>query len=130
MVQLNLFNITPLFLVTDVVKAAEHYRDKLGFRILDYYGDPPCFVFVTRGGVDIMLKLAEPPAQANPNGAYGVWDGYVWVSDIEAIHAELRGRGAKIVKEPTSAPYGAREMEVEDSSGYRICFAENVAKSE
>ena len=33
--------VTPLFLVSDVVRTAEHYRDHLGFRILNYYGGHP-----------------------------------------------------------------------------------------
>ena len=34
--------VSPLFLVPDVVSAAEFYRERLGFKILGYYGDPPC----------------------------------------------------------------------------------------
>src|ERR1700730_1115965 len=86
-------SVTPLFLVPDVMRAAEYYRDYLGFHILDYYGEPPCFVFVRRDRADIMLKLAESPDQVRPNGAHGVWDAYLWIDDFDAIREELAARG-------------------------------------
>src|SRR3990172_314169 len=89
--------VTPLFFVPDVVSAAEHYRDRLGFSILNYYGEPPCFVFVRRDQVDIMLKRAESAEQVRPNGIHGVWDAYIWVDDFDAIRQDLSNRSAKIV---------------------------------
>jgi catechol 2,3-dioxygenase-like lactoylglutathione lyase family enzyme len=43
----------PIFLVKDVVKAAEYYRDVLGFRFDRYWGEPPCFCTVWRDAVEI-----------------------------------------------------------------------------
>ena len=40
--------ISPCFLVDDVVKSAEYYRDVLGFHFERYWGEPPCFVIVIR----------------------------------------------------------------------------------
>jgi catechol 2,3-dioxygenase-like lactoylglutathione lyase family enzyme len=122
--------VNPLFLVPDVVKAAEHYRDRLGFRILNYYGDPPCFVFVRRDRVDLMLKQAASPDQVRPNGAHGVWDAYVWVDDFDAIRGELAARGARVVAESPATSYGTREIEVEDGNGYRLCFAQDTSQGE
>lgn len=118
--------IAPLFLVPDVVKAAEYYRDHLGFRILNYYGDPPCFVFVRRLHVEIMLKLATSPEQVRPNGAHDVWDAYIWVDDFERMREELETHGAKIVRITPKTFYNTREIEVDDCNGYRICFAQDV----
>src|SRR5262245_34494940 len=119
--------VNPLFLVPDVVGAAEYYRDRLGFQILNYYGDPPSFVFVRRDRVDIMLKRAEVADQVRPNGAHGVWDVYIWVDDFDAIRDELAARGAKVVGGSPATPYGTREVEVEDCNGYRLCFAQDIA---
>jgi catechol 2,3-dioxygenase-like lactoylglutathione lyase family enzyme len=121
--------VSPLFLVPDVVSAAEFYRDRLGFKILGYYGDPPCFVFVRRDRVDIMLKLAESHDQVRPNGAYGAWDAYIWVDDFDAIRQELSSRGARIVNESSATTYGTREIDVEDSNGYRLCFGQDTTNS-
>jgi hypothetical protein len=121
--------INPLFLVPDVVHAAEYYRDRLGFRILNYYGDPPCFVFVRRDRVDIMLKLADAPDQVRPNGAHGVWDAYIWVDDFNAIREELTARRASVIGESPATPYGTREIEVEDANGYHLCFAQDTSQN-
>jgi hypothetical protein len=52
--------VAPEFLVADVTKAAEHYRDKLGFRIVGYFfEDPPVFAMVGRDDQIIMLSLVE-----------------------------------------------------------------------
>lgn len=120
--------VTPLFLVPDVVRAAEHYRDQLGFSILNYYGEPPCFVFVRRDRVEIMLKRAESEEQVRPNGAHGVWDAYIWVDDFDAIRKDLFTRGAKIVSESPTTPYATREIDVEDCNGYRLCFAQDTSQ--
>ncbi len=42
----RLKGIAPQFVVPDVVRSAEHYRDTLGFTIADYFGDPPVFAIV------------------------------------------------------------------------------------
>jgi hypothetical protein len=51
--------VAPLFLVEDVVRAAEYYRDKLGFEIGPYFLDPPVFVIVRRNDLALMLSLME-----------------------------------------------------------------------
>jgi hypothetical protein len=110
--------IHPLFLVPDVVQTAEYYRDVLGFQILNYYGDPPCFVFVRRDRVDIMLKLAQSADQVQTNGRHGVWDAYLWVDDWEAIREELRQRKANIVGETPQTSYATKELDVEDATAF------------
>ena len=37
----------PVLLVKDVVAAAEHYRDRMGFRCERFWGDPPAFVILS-----------------------------------------------------------------------------------
>ena len=51
--QAQLKSIAPQFAVPDVIAAAEHYRDILGFRILGYFGQPPVFSIVGRDNVEI-----------------------------------------------------------------------------
>ena len=42
---------TPTSLVDDVFESAEFYRDVLGFRFEQFWGDPPRFVMVRRDRV-------------------------------------------------------------------------------
>jgi len=51
-------------------------------------------------------------------------DVYLYVDDLDDLHAELRGRGATIQAPPQVAPHGIREMVVEDLNGYRLAFGE------
>ena len=119
-------DVSPLFLVPDVVRAAEYYRDRLGFTVTSYYGDPPCFIIVHRDRVYLMLKLAEAPGGTRPNGAQGAWDAYLWFNDLDALREELVSRGANVLGAIRTTPYGTRELEVEDADAYRLCFAQDV----
>ena len=51
-------------------------------------------------------------------------DVYVYVDDLDALYADLKQRGAVITQPPSLAPYGIREIVVEDSNGYRLAFGE------
>jgi hypothetical protein len=45
------------------------------------------------------------------------------VNDLDALHAELKARGAKIIEAPTLRVYNCYEMVVEDNGGFRLCFS-------
>lgn len=124
----RLKGIHPVFLVPDVVKAAEFYGDVLGFRFHRYWGEPPCFCIVFRDQVEIFLSQPEA-AEANirKNGAGGAWDIYIDVDNADALHAELLAKGVKVLRSPCDTVYQMREFEVEDSNGYRLCFAHDTS---
>lgn len=46
--------IAPYFFVPDVVATANYYRDTLGFSYERFWGEPPAFCMVQRGGIVIM----------------------------------------------------------------------------
>ena len=50
-----------VLLVKDVVAAADHYRDKLGFAYDGFHGEPPSFCILRRDGYYLMLKHADDP---------------------------------------------------------------------
>lgn len=122
--------ISPSFLVDDVVKSAEFYRDVLGFTFNRYWGEPPCFVIVVRDCAEISLGnpgaagLMRPNRKAHPEAA---WDAYIWVADVEALHRELSAKGAKILRGPESTFYSTREIEVADCNGYVLCFGQDTS---
>jgi predicted enzyme related to lactoylglutathione lyase len=123
--------ISPSFLVDDVVKSAEFYRDVLGFSFDRYWGEPPCFVIVVRDSAEISLGnpgangLMRPNRKAHPDAA---WDAYIWVSDVEALHREFTSKGAKIIRGPESTFYDAREIEIQDCNGYVGCFGQDTSE--
>jgi uncharacterized glyoxalase superfamily protein PhnB len=127
----KLHNIKAVFLVDDIVKSAEYYRDVLGFCFNRYWGEPPCFCMLMRDEVEIFLSAPETPGEKTmrPNGSRGVWDAYIRVSDADALFAELRLKGANVVRKPETAFYQMREFEVEDINGYRLCFAHDTSEA-
>src|SRR6202042_1371064 len=100
--------ISPSFLVDDVVKSAEFYRDVLGFTFERFWGEPPCFVIVGRDHAEISLSnpgrtgLTHPNRKAHPEAT---WDAYIWVTDIEALHREFSAKAAKIIRGPVNTFY-------------------------
>jgi len=122
----QMLEAAPYFLVPDVHATAEHYRDKLGFEIGRFYGDPPTFTIVSRDGVAFCLKEAlAPTRQAGAVPAEGHADAYVWVTDLFALADELRGRGADLETDPLDQSiYDGRDMRVRDLDGRVIVFGQ------
>jgi predicted enzyme related to lactoylglutathione lyase len=127
------WNIAPYFLVDDVVSTANYYRDRLGFRYERFWGDPPGFCMVTRNGIVIMLSKTARTGLIRPNHtadteeeAGDAWDAYVWVEDVDALHAEFKSRDVKITRAVCDQPYGCRDFDVEDCNGYRLCFGQDL----
>ena len=118
-------SICPHFVVPDVVSSAEYYRDVLGFKILSYFLDPPVFAVVARDDVVIHFGKSDNGALPSPNAtrrSIGV-DAYIWVNDLDALYAELQGRGARILEPPAMRVYKCYELLVEDNCGFRLCFS-------
>src|SRR5262245_66035687 len=94
----------PQFTVPDVVKAAEYYRDVLGFRIDSYWDGvqaslrtepPPYFAIVWRDDVQVFFGCGDH-AQSGPASSEGGYHAYFHVTGVDALAEELRSRGATI----------------------------------
>ena len=118
-----------VLLVKDVVAAANHYRDKMGFSYDRFWNDPPSFVILQRDGMHIMLKQAERADHIVPhwNVSDKLWNIYCWASDVDALHAEFVERGAIIDYGICDQPYGCREYCTQDIDGYDIGFGQAIA---
>jgi len=120
------WSIAPCFIVDDVVRTANHYRDTLGFHYERFWGDPPSFCMVKRGGIVIMLAQFDEAGHGRPNHTVdperGAWDAYVWIENADELHAELKAKGANITRDVCDQEYGCRDFEVDDCNGYRLCF--------
>ena len=128
----KLYGIAPYFIVDDIFQSAEFYRDKLGFHFNRIWGEPPQFVIVHRDGASIMLKSISSPGHARPNNRVNpdaCWDAYIWVKDADTLYEELRSRGVKITREIEDEPYGCRDFDVQDNSGYILCFGQDLETS-
>lgn len=106
-----------VFVVNEVAKSVAHYQDVLGFHVEFTYGEPPSYAGVERGATLIHLQAAAD-AERRPGQAAV----YVFVTDVDALHAELRSRGARILAEPNNYPYGMRDFAVADLDGNLLSF--------
>ena len=124
------WTIAPFFIVDDVVSTANFYRQKMGFDYERFWGDPPAFCMVMRGGITIMLSqlpekgIMRPNSLALPDGE--AWDAYVWVDDADALYREFKEKGVKIARDICDQPYGNRDFDAEDCNGYRLCFGHDI----
>jgi catechol 2,3-dioxygenase-like lactoylglutathione lyase family enzyme len=125
---LQLTSVAPVLLVRDVVAAAEHYRDRLGFHYTRFWGEPPDFVILDRDGLRLMLHRPEASVAIAPHWrvSQGVWNVYFWINDADALFAEFKARGARIDYGPENKMYGIREFGVQDLDGYDIGFGQPI----
>ena len=125
----RLTNISPQFVVADVIAAAEYHRDVLGFKIRGYFLDPPVYAIVSRDFVEIHFGKIDAGVAAAPNirRREESVDAYIWVTDLDLLYAELKERGAKIVDGPAMRVYQCYEMVLEDCHGFRLAIGMNVS---
>ena len=119
-------SLSPQFLVDDLSKAIDYYRNQLGFK--------PDFVYesfyasVNRDGFSIHLKCAPKiiadRAHRKDNEHL---DAHVGVSGIETLFDELKSKGAQIIRSLEQRPWGSMDFYVEDLDGYILCFSEAKA---
>jgi catechol 2,3-dioxygenase-like lactoylglutathione lyase family enzyme len=125
----QLQTITPVFVVSDIVRTAEYYRDVFGFSFDHFWGDPPSFVLLRRDAVDLFLSStnrAAPERRNHQNTKSAPWDAYIWVQDATSLLAEMRRRGASVISGPDVTFYRTIEFVVEDPDGHRLCFAQDA----
>lgn len=121
--------IAPYFRVRSVVRAAEFYRDALGFTFDRYWGEPPCFCMVKYDSVILMLSEQEGEnVPITPNSAHDEqWDAYLWTDNVEGFHERAKAHGAAIVYPPTLKEYyGNIEMAVRDPDGYIVAIGQDA----
>jgi catechol 2,3-dioxygenase-like lactoylglutathione lyase family enzyme len=114
-----------VLLVDDVARALDYYRDKLGFDVSRYEAEPEHYGYASRDSCHLHFARVdgEPP---RPNG--DLFDVYVYVDDVEALHAELVGRDAELLHAPVDRAYGVREIRVRDPHGYVLAFGKLLAR--
>jgi uncharacterized glyoxalase superfamily protein PhnB len=118
---ISLCDAATLFVVQDVLRSVEHYRDVLGFRVEFTYGEPTFYAGVERDNVAIHLQAARETKRQPGQGAINVF-----VTGVDALYRELQSRGARTMEEPADRPYGMRDFDVVDLDGNQLCFGEST----
>ncbi len=107
----------PVFVVHDIAASVAYYRDILGFDVSFTYGEPTFYAGVYRGSVTIHLQAANQTQRPAGNSSL-----YLFVGSADEIHRELVERGARVLENPATYPYGMREFDVADLDGNRLIF--------
>jgi catechol 2,3-dioxygenase-like lactoylglutathione lyase family enzyme len=113
----SLCGAATVFVVQDVLRSVEHYRDVLGFHTEFTYGQPTFYAGVERDGVVIQLQAASETKRQPGHGAVNVL-----VTDVDALYRELKSRGARTLNEPADYPYGMRDFDIHGLDGNQLCF--------
>ena len=122
----KLLRHAPYFPVADVEQTLSFYQRVLGFRCEYSAGDPLQFAICSRDGFAIMLRRVSKAALIVPiEKQGGTWEAFFWVSDAEALHAELESKGADIVYGPLiQESYHMKEFAIRDCDGHVLGFGE------
>lgn len=115
---------TTVMRVNDVLQSRDYYRDRLGFDVAFEHGAPVFHVGLCSGEVTIHLVTAEKTKHQAGHGAVSIF-----VDDVDALHANLVKRGAKVIKAPQDYDYGLRDFDVADLDGNMIFFGMESKKS-
>lgn len=112
----------------NVIAAAEYYRDVFGFTIRGVFFEPAVFAMVERDNVMIQFGRVDEGVAIAPNRRRReeALDAYIWVSDVDALYEELKGKGAKIIEGPVLRFYRCYELVVEDAFGFCLVFAKDM----
>jgi uncharacterized glyoxalase superfamily protein PhnB len=131
-----------MFLVDDVERTAEWYRDRLGFEIGDYFRDDhgphdaddhdhpalgeAVFVIINRDGQRVMLSRTEQKGhgvRSNHDVKPMSPDAYFWIDGVEALFEEVKRAGqVTFAHELTVMPYGLAEFALRDCDGRLLTF--------
>jgi hypothetical protein len=91
---------------------------------------PLQFAICSRDGLAIMLRRVAAPSLIVPNESQGgTWDTFFWVSDVEALHAELKAKSAEVVYGPLiQEAYEMKEFAVRDCDGHVLGFGQTLGR--
>jgi catechol 2,3-dioxygenase-like lactoylglutathione lyase family enzyme len=116
--------VAPFFIVRDVQRALDFYRDRLGFEVVfTGFGGDLFFGIVRRGAAMLMLKdVGLDPIPNSVRHPDARWDAYLDVPDPDALAAELASRSVDFSRPLADTHDGLRGFEVKDADGYVLFF--------
>jgi catechol 2,3-dioxygenase-like lactoylglutathione lyase family enzyme len=134
---MNLTDVTPNLVVTDMAQSTAFYRDVLGFSVVTTVPDqvPYVFVWLQRGGVSVFLNSRESVKEdlgtlaTRPVG--GTLTMFMTIEagtpeeGVDALFRTIDGK-ARVLMGLRNQFYGMREFAIEDPDGYVIIFAQRT----
>lgn len=115
----ELLSVRPNLEVAALEPTVSHLVDVFGFEV-EVREEEMGLALLRRDGVGVAVVRTPHPAVNETTAAY------VGVHDVEGLHADAAGRGAKIVNPLTSHPWGLRDFVAEVPGGHRLAFGERT----
>lgn len=117
---------SPVLLVADVERSVAYYRDCVGFKDVNLFGEPPVFAIVRRDGHYLMLAHVDDAAKIVPHWKVRekTCGAYYWVDAADALYDEMKSAGAMMDYGPCDQPYGVREFGIQDPDGHDVSFGQ------
>lgn len=115
----SLGGVIPILRVERLDTSVSYYLEHLGFSLQWRAGG---MASVARDRTSLMLCEGD-------QGHAGTW---VWIAatDVDALYAELRDRGARLRHAPANYPWGSRECQVTDPDGHVLRFGADLKPGE
>lgn len=135
---MNAKGLTPILNVSDLDQSLAWF-EKLGWKKLWGWGDPPGFGAVGSGACEIFLCRDGQGGRGNGGikatfGAggsetadKGVWMS-IWVDDVDAVHQVCQEQGLDIAFPPTDMPWCVREMHLRHPDGHVFRISQGLAE--
>ena len=120
----KLINAAAVFVTPNVRATADYYRDVFSFTVVEHYDAEEAFATIYRDSVEVVLVEAKrgevEPNRARYGAGFDIYFDPDTLEGVDAMHAELMAKGARILGEPAMTPYGSCEFVVEDVDGRLI----------
>ena len=115
----------PQIFVSDVEASSRFYADKLGFKLVSSYGDPPFWAQIARDGGRLNLRSVSGPVfdsgfrSREPDAVSATFT----LDNAEPFFLEFQTAGVAFHQSLRTEPWGARTFIVKDPDGNLIAFA-------
>jgi catechol 2,3-dioxygenase-like lactoylglutathione lyase family enzyme len=130
--RLELRHLCPLLEVFNMRRSLAFYRDVLGFEVHSDSGggDDASWVWLQKGEINLMLNDQYEPGRVPeaPPAERQKWhhDTCLYFgADPDVVYEFLQSKGFDL-KPPKDAPYGMRQLYLNDPDGYNLCFQQPV----
>src|SRR5215210_1161350 len=123
---MTLTGLAPVLIVPEIREALDWYRDRLGFTVDAWEPAPATYGYAWRDDCHIHFNQGEQPRPNHEVVQPDLFDVYLWVDDVRALHDELVERGADVLHEPLERPWRMLEIRVQDPFGYILAFGQRL----
>ena len=114
----------PQLFTADMARARDFYIDRLGFKSVFMYGEPPFYGQVERDGAKLNLRLiCEDVFVGDVRQREHLLAAAITVDDVAALDAEFHARAVPLHQALRREPWGARSLVVRDPDGNLVLFA-------